>query len=1119
MKNLSRSPIVWISATALSAMLYFFAFHFFPQTFPIINLNITMDLDRALEQAEFIAQKNNIGPADYRSAAMFHTDNTVKTFVELEAGGKDAFVAMMENNYYMPYTWQIRHFKEHETNESLLSFTPDGTPYNFIEALSENLPGAQLSEQEARIIAEKIAATDWNIDFTLYQAVETSQKAEISNRIDHTFVYERTDAKIGEGTYRLKIVVSGDKATELTHFVKVPEAFLRRYSHMRSANMLISFLASIIILLLYFGLGGIGGCYWIFKNKSALIKQPIICAAILALLSVCSSINQLPFLWMKYNNAFSIYGFLGQLFLSIIISFIGQTIAYAFIIMVAESLTRRAFGNQPQLWSVLSRENMGSTAIAGRTFGAYLLVGCNVAFAIAFYMFSLRYLGWWAPADMLFDPNTLATYIPWFNPVALSLNAGFIEECLFRAIPLAGAALLGNHYGNRKWLIAIAFILQAIIFGAAHANYPVQPSYARLLELLIPSFIFAAVYLRYGLLTTIIAHTVYDIIWFSIPIFISYAAGAASSKVIIVCLTLLPLFRVVYARVRNGRWLSLPASEYNATWKPSSIEKKQEKSAETASHEPTKKSSPQKPLYIFILGILGALVWIYTTRFTHDGVTITLTRDTAIARVEDYLAHKNVSLTAPWHRFPLLLTHYNQTSSLQHTFIWKKEKKDTYHALLGHYLEPAHWTLRYAQLDTDIIDRTEEYKIMLYNDTIYRDHHMLPESKAGASLSQQEARSLAHTSLQNQFRLDPASLVEISATQHQLPNRTSWIFIFANPAIQLSQGQARISIVISGDQVADAAGTIHVPEEWIRKQQHKQNILGIIKTIFFLILACMSLLGLVIAYRQRKRFHFSRHFFYLLSIVYLIETGISILINWPNIIGNFNTSLPFNNQLLQALLSIGIATIFGSLLGALLLTYVAEYIYYATPSRFQWSSIISGISLGFCVTALSSIIKILIPENVPLWPSYAMLSYTWPLLGSLLSTIKQYIATTSMLTLGCMLIDTGTASWQKNKIVFIVITLLYGISMTGIPSLKMIPLCIAVGMIAGSLLLWLYRDIIRYNFSMIPLSTGVCAILSLVQEGIFNAYPQAWLMAIINSIVIGIMSVMWYCLSCRSAEK
>ena len=89
---------------------------------------------------------------------------------------------------------------------------------------------------------------------------------------------------------------------------------------------------------------------------------------------------------------------------------------------------------------------------------------------IGFYLFSTRYLGWWSPSEMLFDPNVLATYVPWFSPIAQSLNAGFIEECLFRAIPLAGA-VYRNYFGIKKLVDSCSIYFQAVVFGAAHANY------------------------------------------------------------------------------------------------------------------------------------------------------------------------------------------------------------------------------------------------------------------------------------------------------------------------------------------------------------------------------------------------------------------------------------------------------------------------------------------------------------------------------------------------------------------------------------------------------------------------------------------------------------------------
>lgn len=1110
MRNLLRSPFLWIGAVTLSGMLYFFAFHFFPQTFPLVHADITMDLEQAIEQADIIAQKNNFGPEHYQSAAMFHTDNTVKTFVELEAGGTSTFVAMMEEKLYMPYTWKIRHFKEHEKNETTITFTPDGKPYGFIETISENVPGAQLSENDARTLAEKEAITNWNINFSFYTLVEASQKTEISNRVDHTFVYERTDSKIGEGQYRLKIVVSGNKTTELTHFVKVPESFTRRYAEMRSANTTIAMIASLIVLFLYFIGGGCYGLYWIIKKRWHLFKQPLLWGFILASTSVLVSINQLPFLWMQYNSAFSINNFLVKLFLSLFVSLFAQTTVYTTIITAAESLTRRAFGKHPQLWSIFSSENSSSYAILSRTLGGYLLVGFNMAFVIAFYLLSIRYLGWWSPSEMLFDPNILATYAPWFSPLATALNAGFIEECLFRAIPLAGAALLGTYFGKRNWWIGAAFILQAIIFGAAHANYPVQPSYGRLVELLIPSFIWGATYLMFGLLPTIIAHVVYDVIWMSLPIFVSNAPDAFTYKIIICTVTLFPLLRITYARFRKGTWTDLPESAKNATWQP--LQVPQETQESTVIEQTVYANNLHYRKTTFALGILGLIAWICTTQFTHDGVTITLDRNQAVARANNFLEQKHISLTAPWQTLPLIFTHYQLVPHIatQHKFIWKKGKKELYHSLLGTYLQPAHWTIRYAQFDGDLIQRAEEHKIMLYDDTIWRHYHQLPESSAGASLHQAQARAIAHTTLQEQFNIDPTQVTEISATQGQLPNRTNWLFIFSNPTVYpLQTGQARISILIGGDTVIDAARTIHVPEEWERKEQNKQNTLSIVVIIFSIVLMSSLLFGIIILFRQKHIFPFSKSLFFILLGISAIISIVDIINTWPSIAGVFNTSLPLRDQLLQFILSLGLSSLLKSIFYALLISYVLSY---KTKHKLlhNWFSVGTGICTGLFFAGIIAYARTLIPHNMPLWPTYDALGCSIPLLASLLSSIIYCLQITTLLSLLFMLIDTATIQWQKHRILFTIIAALIGMAIVGLPSLKMLPLWILVGTTIGFVFIALYQHIIRYNYALIPLATGSVLILHLVQQGIFNAYPGATLAAMINILATLIVSALWY---------
>src|ERR1700694_2685132 len=100
-----------------------------------------------------------------------------------------------------------------------------------------------------------------------------------------------------------------------------------------------------------------------------------------------------------------------------------------------------------------------------------------------------RYLGWWQPSEALTDPNVLGSALPALAPIGMALQAGFMEECLVRAVPLSSVALIGRRFGHRSLLIALALVLQAIVFGAAHANYPGFPAYSRLVELVISAFL------------------------------------------------------------------------------------------------------------------------------------------------------------------------------------------------------------------------------------------------------------------------------------------------------------------------------------------------------------------------------------------------------------------------------------------------------------------------------------------------------------------------------------------------------------------------------------------------------------------------------------------------------
>ena len=194
-----RRPAFWIALALLSIVATLIGIRYFPQAFSIVALDITMDRGHALDAARAIATRDGLGPAGFRQAASFAGDEEAQTFVELEGGGKEAFTRMLRENLYAAYSWRVRHFKDGETNETTIRFTPDGRPYGFVEKLKEDAPGAALDATAARTLAEREAAARWNLDLAKFTLVEQGQERRPSGRVDHTFTYERIDATLKEG--------------------------------------------------------------------------------------------------------------------------------------------------------------------------------------------------------------------------------------------------------------------------------------------------------------------------------------------------------------------------------------------------------------------------------------------------------------------------------------------------------------------------------------------------------------------------------------------------------------------------------------------------------------------------------------------------------------------------------------------------------------------------------------------------------------------------------------------------------------------------------------------------------------------------------------------------------
>ena len=995
-----RRPVFWAAFAAVAVACAAFAVANFPRAFSIVELDLEMDRAAALSEARRLAGELDWGPSDYRQAASFQVDDRVRSFVELEAGGAEAFAGLLRDGPYHAYQWIVRHFRAGEVREVQVRFRPDGAPYGFRERLSEDAPGAVLDVAAARTIAEEGTAAPWNVALDAYEPVESSQEERPGGRVDHTFVYERSDVQAGEGRFRLRLVVSGDRLTELTHILQVPEAFDRRYEEMRSANEGIGIAGSFLMLLLYGG-GIAGGLFVLLRQRRVLWRMALVWGAAIAFAQLLASLNQWPLIWMGYDTALSETSFALQFVSTQVAAFLAFTGVFTLSFMAAESLSRRAFPHHVQFWRCWSRDGARSRPVLGQTVAGYLIVGIDLAFLVCFYWITTGYLGWWSPSDALLSPDSLATVLPWFSPLAISLQAGFWEECLFRAVPLAGAALIGDRFGRRGAWIAAAFVVQILIFGAGHTAYPTQPAYARLVELIVPSTIFGLLYLRFGLLPAIVMHFAFDAVLFGIPLFVSSAPGAWVDQGIFGLIFLAPLWVVLVARYRGGAWIETPPALRNEAWRPPEAEPPETPPPPAA--EPVR--LPSLPVSAAV-GAVGLALWAYTAVVPSESPPIEVARSAALEAAREGLAAQGVD-AADWTELSRVVS----VPGVQHRFVWSEAGAERHRALLGEYLGVPRWYVRYARFEGDVAERAEEHLFWVDGDgTVARRAHRLAEGAAGASLAEEDARKLAADTLDRLGGAADRDLREISAESARRPDRTDWTFTFRDEAVgDLAGGEARVEVEVAGDEVADTRRYVFLPEEWRRADERLTATLSIGAIASSIVLGLVLVAGAVLAVVRWTRGAFDLRVALAVAGLALGVAVVAMANNWPNLMSGLSTAQPLP---LQVAIGVAGALVGGGLLAVLLGLLAGHTAVPATSETGdRMPAVLTAVGFGLGFRGVVALAGTFFDTPLPPWSDYSSASSVVPLLGAALGPVSGYLMLTLITLVIVTSVNTLTTHW------------------------------------------------------------------------------------------------------------
>jgi len=758
----------------------------------------------------------------------------------LGGGGHDSLNALVRGKDVAPFTWSVRAFVPGDPREARVQFAPDGRIIAFEHKLAEADRRPTVSADSGQRLAE-VALGKWIDDrvdrWKLVTASYTTKKT--SNRIDRIYTFERVDRRIGGAPIRTEVVIAGDTPARARPYVEIPESFLRRYAEMRSWNELLALLATLGFLGV--AIVGIIALNKFARAQSVRWREPMVVGGVIGGLALLAGINEMPGSWFGYDTAMSPATFQAtQILLAV---FLGLTTALlvAFTLAAAEVSTRHAFPQHLDWWKLWRYR--GTREVAARVGGGYAVAAIGFAYVAIFYLVTRTLFGWWVPSELLDDPNQIASPMPWISGIAMSLNAGVWEESLFRALPLSLFSLWIGGRPHRRWWLAGGVVASALIFGFAHANYASWPPYSRGVEIFVDACFWAVLFINFGLIVTVVAHFVYDLVLFGL-----FAASGSSAEyrvtAAMIALALLsPALAVLWKWARQRGFTAAPEESRFGAWTPVT---ERELEAPIAPRLRSVFTTRARRLAV-AAAVAGFIVAVARPPQPALGPQFTADRHRVLV-VADSILRARGENPAGWKRLTGIGA---DTLDAWPRFLREHKLVPEAQGFASGYEPAAWWAVRYVHTKGTAAQRTEEWRIRLWPDGRPLDaRHLIPDSATGAFADSSAFRRIALTSLAA-AGIDTSSLKEIEIKETARPARRDATVTYTDTTVKLPDGAAaRAWVQIAGDEPLVARRGIELPEAFLRADRARQTTMMLMAGVSVLLLLVLTVTGAIFVKRR-----------------------------------------------------------------------------------------------------------------------------------------------------------------------------------------------------------------------------------------------------------------------------
>jgi hypothetical protein len=411
----------------------------------------------ALRISDNFLRQRKIDPATYRHVVWIN-DNVNSSALHYLAERKSLEQA---DQLYRQATrlalWQIRNYRPLQKEEYTVFVDPvSGKVFGFHHVLDEDAPGASLTSDQARVLAEQ-AVREYGYhleDFELQSSDANKRKA----REDYTMVWQAKAGdprNVGDAHYRLQVDIAGDQVVGFSRSFKLPEEWERAQE---SRNLVNNVLAAVSILTV-FTLVASGLILFVNLVRSGQMqwKQSAKFGVVLAILGLMGALNGLPLAYRNYDTSMPLT--VWKLLVGV-----GVMVVPLLEGLFAWLLIGAAVSLYPDAWKVFSeaaRRGWRRDALVALVLS--LAAGAGMARVDA--LFTSVFHAYAPIKDDLF-PATFSTQWP---------ALGFFLSILTRTFLLAAVAglaifIVRAGWKRRAWWLWVGLALIFVSLGPTHAH-------------------------------------------------------------------------------------------------------------------------------------------------------------------------------------------------------------------------------------------------------------------------------------------------------------------------------------------------------------------------------------------------------------------------------------------------------------------------------------------------------------------------------------------------------------------------------------------------------------------------------------------------------------------------